>query len=202
MLLRTFSTREKEPMLKMFNTYIKSKMEYCCIVWLPVRQKWIYELEKIQKTFTSKQNGMEELDYHERLKKLNLYSLERRRERFMIIYGWQQLEEKRENVLRLTATTSRRDRRIISPKIPDKANGKRLSRVEKRQIFNCPARKVQRLFKGIARFHYKIVFPFDLVKFQNCSPLPIPISGRIASSYGPPFCSWHQKERKIAPTRP
>ena len=38
MLLRTFSTREKEPMLKMFNTYIKSKLEYCCIVWSPVSQ--------------------------------------------------------------------------------------------------------------------------------------------------------------------
>ena len=141
MLLRTFSTREKKPMLMMFNTYIKSKMEYCCIVWSPVSQKWIYELEKIQKSFTSKINGMEELDYHERLKKLNLYSLERRRERFMIIYGWQQLEEIRENVLRLTATTSRRDRRIISPKIPNMANGKRLSQVDKRQIYNCPSRK-------------------------------------------------------------
>ena len=74
-------------MLRMFNTYIKSKMEYCCIVWSPVSQKWIYELEKIQKSFTSKINGMEEFDYHERLKKLNLYSLERRRERFMIIYN-------------------------------------------------------------------------------------------------------------------
>merc|ERR1711874_468052 len=92
---------------------------------------------------------MEELDYHERLKKLSLYSRERRRVRFMIIYGWQQLEEKRENILRLTATISRRDRRIISPKIPDMANGKRLSRVEKRQIFNCPSRKVQRLFNCI-----------------------------------------------------
>ena len=134
----------------MFDTYIKSKMEYCCIVWSPVRQKWIYELEKIQKSFTSKINGMEELDYHERLKKLNLYSLERRRERYMIIYGWQQLEEKKENVLRLTATKSRRDRRMVSPKIPNKANGKRLSRVEKRQIYNCPSRKVQRLFNCIS----------------------------------------------------
>ena len=149
MLLRTFSTREKEPMLRMFNTYIKSKMEYCCIVWSPVSQKWIFELEKIQKSFTSKINGMEEFDYHERLKKLNLYSLERRRERFMIIYGWQQLEELRENVLRLTATTSRRDRRMVSPKIPNMANGKRLSRVEKRQIYNCPSRKIQRLFNCI-----------------------------------------------------
>ena len=149
MLLRTFSTREKEPMLRMFNTYIKSKMEYCCIVWSPVSKKWIYELEKIQKSFTSKINGMEEFDYHERLKKLNLYSLERRRERFMIIYGWQQLENLRENVLRLTETTSKRDRRIITPKIPNMANGKRLSRVEKRQIYNCPSRKVQRLFNCI-----------------------------------------------------
>ena len=149
MLLRTFSTREKAPMLRMFNTYIKSKMEYCCIVWSPVNKKWIYELEKIQKSFTSKINGMEELDYHERLKKLNLYSLERRRERYLIIYGWQQLEGKRENVLRLTATKTRRDRRIISPKIPNMANGKRLSRVEKRQIYNCPSRKTQRIFNSI-----------------------------------------------------
>ena len=149
MLLRTFSTREKEPMLRMFNTYIKSKMEYCCIVWSPVSHTWIFELEKVQKNFTSKINGMEELDYHERLKKLNLYSLERRRERFMIIYGWQQLEEKRENILRLTETKSERARMIITPRIPNMANGKRLSRVEKRQIYNCPSRKVQRLFNCI-----------------------------------------------------
>ena len=52
MILRTFSTRDKEPMIKMFNTYIKSKLEYCCIVWSPVEQKYINELENIQKTFT------------------------------------------------------------------------------------------------------------------------------------------------------
>ena len=67
----------------------------------------------------------------------------------MIIYGWQQLEEVRENVMRLTTTTSRRDRRIISSKIPNMANRKRLSRVEKRQIYNCPSIKIQRLFNCI-----------------------------------------------------
>jgi hypothetical protein len=111
MLLRTFSTREKEPMLKMFNTYVKSKMEYCCIVWSPVQQTLIYELEKIQKNFTSKINGMEELDYHERLEKLNMYSLERRRDRYRIIYGWQQLEGQKENILRLKTSWTGRDRR-------------------------------------------------------------------------------------------
>ena len=49
MLLRTFSTREREPMLNIFNTYNKSKTEYYCIVWSSVNQKWIYKLEKVQK---------------------------------------------------------------------------------------------------------------------------------------------------------
>ena len=47
MLLRTFSTREREPMIKLYNTYIKSKLEYCCIVWSPLQQTLISELEKI-----------------------------------------------------------------------------------------------------------------------------------------------------------
>ena len=149
MLLRTFSTREKEPMLKMFNTYIKSRLEYCCIVWSPVNQTWIYELEKIQKNFTSKINGMDELDYHERLKKLNMYSLERRRDRYMIIYGWQQIEGLKENTLRLKISWTGRHRSMISSKIPNEANGKRLSRTEKNLIYNCPARQVQRLFNNI-----------------------------------------------------
>ena len=36
------------------------------------------------------------MDYHERIKDLELYSLEMRRERFLIINAWQQLEGVRE----------------------------------------------------------------------------------------------------------
>ena len=90
----------------------------------------------------SKIKRMEELDYHEKLRKLNLYSLERTQERFMIIYDWLQLGEIRENLLRLTLCDTKRDRRIIPLKLPNNANGKRLSWVEKIQINNCPARKI------------------------------------------------------------
>ena len=79
-------------MIKLFNSYIKSKLEYCSVVWSPVDQGGINEVEKIQQAFTKKIEGMEELDYHQRLKECGLYSLERRRERYMIINGWQQLE--------------------------------------------------------------------------------------------------------------
>ena len=84
--------------------------------------KWIYELEKNQKSFTSKIKDMEDLDKHERLKKLNMYSLERRHERYMIIYGWKQLEGLKENVLRLNASKTRRNRQIATKKIMPMAN--------------------------------------------------------------------------------
>jgi len=151
MLLRTFSTREKEPMLRMFNTYVKSKLEYCCIVWSPIQQTWIYKIEQMQKNFTKKINGLEELNYHERLKKLNMYSLERRRERYMIIYGWQQLEGIKENIMKLEARWMGRGRMIMPKKIRYAANGKLLSVKERGQIFNSPAGKVQRLFNCIPR---------------------------------------------------
>ena len=149
MLLRTFSTREKDPMIRMFNTYIKSKMEYCCIVWSPVQQTFINDLENIQKTFTKKISGMEDLDYHERLKKLGMYSLERRRDRYLIIYGWQQIEGIKENILELKTSRIGLGRRMISKKIPYKAEGRRISRLENTKLQNCPARRIQRIFNSI-----------------------------------------------------
>ena len=95
MLLRTFEMREREPMIRMFNSYLKSKLEYCCIVWSPNEQQYINKIEDIQRIFTRKIDGMEGLDYHERLRKLEMFSLERRRDHYRIIYGWQQIKELR-----------------------------------------------------------------------------------------------------------
>ena len=64
-------------------------------------QKEINELERVQKSFTNKIDGMENLDYHQRLKELKLYSLERRRKSYLIIYAWQMLENIKNNVLDL-----------------------------------------------------------------------------------------------------
>ena len=149
MIFRTFSTREEEPMMKLFNTYIKSKMEYCCIVWSPVQQLLINELEGIQRTFTSRIKGMEDVDYHKRLKKLKLYSLERRRDRYLIIYGWQQIENIKENVMKLKTNWRGLGRRIISRAIPTQVEGRRLKRAKITSIHNSPARRVERAFNCI-----------------------------------------------------
>ena len=148
-LLRTFSTRQEAPMMRMFNSYIKSKLEYCSIVWSPWHQNEINKLERIQKNFTSKIHGLDQLDYHERLKKLKLYSLERRRERYLIINAWQQIEGITENILGLKARRIGRSRRIKTTTIPLVTNGKRIKERNRTLIHNSTTRKMERLFNVI-----------------------------------------------------
>ena len=148
-LLRTFSTRQEAPMMRMFNSYIKSKLEYCSIVWSPWHQNEINKLERIQKNFTSKIHGLDQLDYHERLKKLKLYSLERRRERYLIINAWQQIEGIKENILELKARRIGRSRRIKTTTIPLVINGKRIKERNRTLIHNSTTRKMERLFNVI-----------------------------------------------------
>ena len=152
MLLRTFSTREAGPMMKLFNTFIKSKMEYCCVVWAPYQQNLINQLENVQRQFTSRIEGIQELNYHERLKKLNMYSLERRRDRYMIIYGWQQIEEINENILKLKTSWRGIGRRIISKGIATQVEGRRLKRSAITSIYNSPAKRIERAFNSIPNY--------------------------------------------------
>ncbi len=86
---------------------------------------------------------MEELDYHQRLKSLGMYSLERRRDRYMIIYGWQQLEGLKENVLKLKASPRGTNRTIIPINPPFRVEDRRLGTANKTILHNSPLSKVQ-----------------------------------------------------------
>ena len=145
-LQRTFITREKVPMLQLFNSYIRSRLEYCSIVWSPTMQGEINKIERIQKSFTSRIEGMENKNYHERLKYLNLYSLERRRERYLIIYAWEQIEGKRENILNLRTRRIGRYRKIIMDVIPWSIRGRKLKKSVRSHIHNSTTSKMSRLF--------------------------------------------------------
>ena len=86
--MRSFKTRKKLPMLTLLRALIIPIMEYCCQLWNPAQIGLIRQLESIQRTFTYWIDGMRDKDYWERLEALNLYSLQRRRERYEIIYTW------------------------------------------------------------------------------------------------------------------
>ena len=75
-------------MLTLYRALVLPLLEYCCQLWSPNRLGLIRELEQVQRNFTSRIAGLSDLDYWQRLQNLGLYSLERRRERYIIIYVW------------------------------------------------------------------------------------------------------------------
>ena len=69
-----------------------SRLDYGCQLWSPYLIKHINLVEKVQRSFTRFISGMKGLSYPERLTVLKLYSLQHRRERYIIIYVWKILE--------------------------------------------------------------------------------------------------------------
>ena len=70
-------------MMKMFNSYIRSKLDYCCLIWNPVKKEDIDRRERIQRSFTAKITGLGGVNHLKLLEILKAYSLERTRERFL-----------------------------------------------------------------------------------------------------------------------
>ena len=92
MILWTFKSRAPAVMVTLWKALVQPIMDYCSQLWCPVQCGQIKQLEEVQKSFTRKIKFSEKLNYWERLKSLRLYSQERRRERYRIIYIWKMYE--------------------------------------------------------------------------------------------------------------
>ena len=68
----------------------------------------IQELESVQRTFTSKIHGLQHLHYWDRLKTLSLMSLQRRRERYIVMHMWKILHGLTSNDLEVQFTVNPR----------------------------------------------------------------------------------------------
>ena len=87
-VLRVFQSLERSLMLTLLKSLVIPVLEYCCQLWNPWKAKDIHCIEAIQRTFTYKSTEVQHLNQWERLHELKLYSLQRRRERYIIIYIW------------------------------------------------------------------------------------------------------------------
>ena len=79
-ILRTFRTRDPTTMLTLFKSLVRPILEYSSVLWTPITKGEIQRLKEIQQSFLRKLRGISKT-YSQALKELNLYSLERRRER-------------------------------------------------------------------------------------------------------------------------
>ena len=107
-VLGAFRDRTILTMTTLFKSLVRSKLEYCCPLWNPSKIKDIQILENVQKQFTRRIEGLHEMDYWDRLKKLKLLSLQRRRERYTIIHTWKILNGKAPNNINMSFYTSAR----------------------------------------------------------------------------------------------
>ena len=87
-VLSVFSDRSKDVLLTLYKSIVLSRLEYSCPVWNPSSMQDIKKLESTQRAFTRYISGCQGLSYWDRLKKLGLMSLQRRRERYVILHMW------------------------------------------------------------------------------------------------------------------
>ena len=161
-ILRTFRSRSPETMKTLWKSLVLPILDYCSQLWCPIKQGQIQQIEAIQKSFTHKIKLDRKYDYWDRLSKLKLYSLQRRRERYRILYIWKILEKLVPNILRggdggieKLHTSSRNGRTC---KIP--------------ALNNTATAKIKQLREGSLKVHGSQLFnalPRDLRNKTNCT---------------------------------
>ena len=85
MISRTMVYRGPDILTKLYKSLVRPHLEYCVSVWSPHYVKDRERLEKVQHRFMRMVSGLRGLEYEERLERLNLLTLEERRNRSDLI---------------------------------------------------------------------------------------------------------------------
>lgn len=76
LIFRSFVTKEPNFMMRLFKTYILSKMHYGSVVFNPWLAKDIIRIEQVLRRFSRRLPGFKDMSYERRLSILNMHSLE------------------------------------------------------------------------------------------------------------------------------
>ena len=160
-ILRTFRSRSPTLMTTTWKSLVQPILDYCSQLWCPTQPGQIKQIEEIQKCFTRKIKAVNQVDYWKRLKSLRMYSQERRRERYRILYLWKILE----NIVPdidggnggIVKLHPRNGRTIIVPSV-DTTSPRHIQKVRDSSLF----------VHGAKLFN---VLPKDIRNCTNCSVL-------------------------------
>ena len=90
-VLSVFKTRDREAMITLYKSMVRSLLEYCCPLWNPTEIGDIELLEGVQRSFTRRIAECKGMNYWQRLQYLRISSLQRRRERYIILHMWKMI---------------------------------------------------------------------------------------------------------------
>ena len=124
-IFRSFKSRSRTVMLQLWKSIVLPRLDYCSQLWNPSKSYLIQQLEELQKNFVRHIHGFSNMDYWSALKELKLYSLQRRRERYQVIYLWSIIESLVPNIannetgdlIRVQSAIQSRRGRTISTKV-------------------------------------------------------------------------------------
>ena len=141
-------------MLTIWKSIIQAKLDYTSQLWSPRDQASIGILESLARNFTSKIEGLGHLDYWERLQALKLFSQERRRERYQIIFIWKIAQGLVQGYHPSFVQSDRRGRQMVLAPLCNRAaasvrNAREASlQVRGAKLFNCIPRELRDTFSG------------------------------------------------------
>ena len=198
-VLRVFQTRDEMSMKKLFTYLIRSKLEYGCQIWNPTKKQEIVELEMVQRQFIKRIEDMEHLTYPEQLKKLKFYSLERRRERYLIIYLWKMMENLVPKCIDLKRRNGGRNGRSFRLPLLCRTASTRLKTirdesffVQSVKLFNSLPRNIRDL-KGCSVEAFKKELDKFLQKLPDAPLIPgYTASSLVGSNSVVDWCSWQK----------
>ena len=72
----------------LWRTYCLPVLDYCSQLWSPIEGPLLNKLETLQRSFTARVQGLKHLNYWDRMKVLKIQSIQRRFERYKVIYAW------------------------------------------------------------------------------------------------------------------
>ena len=115
--LRTFWGRDRRVILTPLKSLVQPKLDYYSQLWSPSNQTSINKLEMVRKHLIDKivDHRLTTLNYWEKLQELRLYSQERRRERYQVIFLWK-ISQGLVSGYDVTFTSEGRRGRVIVPK--------------------------------------------------------------------------------------
>lgn len=91
-LRRAVSSREPEVIVPLYKVFVRPHLEYCVQAWGPYLKKDTIRIERTQRRFTRWFSCLKGIPYEERLKRLNLFSMKRRRMRGDLIEAFKILK--------------------------------------------------------------------------------------------------------------
>ena len=153
-----FKYLDKEAFKNIYLTYVRPKLEYAAPLWNPYLKKHVRKLERVQRHATKMVPELRELSYRERLERLEIPSLQSRRERGDMITVYKYVKgldivncdqffdrrgtRTRGHNMRFKKKEARRDVRkhFFSVRVVEKWNALSSEVVEARNIHNFKAR--------------------------------------------------------------